>query len=76
MIEAGQIYEYADEREGGRRIRVTEYTLWDARAHVVSHPSGTHARQILAKDLHESATTKTGKRRRTGYFLVADPETS
>lgn len=76
MIEAGQIYEYADEREGGRRIRITEYTLWDARAHVVSHPSGRNARQILVRDLHESVTTKTGQRRKTGYFLVVDPEAS
>lgn len=72
VIEKDQIYEYADAREGGRQIRIESYQPGDARAHIVSHPSGKNPRQILVKDLHDTPTTPAGQRRQRGYFLVTE----
>ncbi|MFJ6578404.1 hypothetical protein ACIQMY_20835 [Streptomyces sp. NPDC091368] len=67
MIEKDQTYRYADPRET-IRIRITSYTPGDARAHVVDADTGKRPRQILARTLHATPTTKTGAPRKTGYI--------
>lgn len=67
-IQPGQIYRHCDPRES-IRIRITAYTPGDARAHVVDAVTGKRPRPILVTHLHDSATTKTGQPRRTGYAL-------
>ncbi|MFD7413498.1 hypothetical protein [Kitasatospora purpeofusca] len=74
MITPGQVYRDCDPRSSVT-IRIESYRPGDARAHVVDAVTGKRFRQILAHTLHDSATTKTGKPRRTGYALVrATPE--
>lgn len=70
MIEENGIYESADPRDNGRQIRVVSYTPGHNKADIVSHPKGDRRRRVEASTLHESAETKAGVRRRTGYFLV------
>ncbi len=70
MIELGQIYEAADLRDEGRRIRITGYLPGWRTARIVSHPSGKNFRQLNVKDLHADRNTGKGIPRRTGYFLV------
>lgn len=42
------------------------------RAQVVDAITGKRPREVLVNRLHASATTPTGKPRRTGYRLVTD----
>ena len=67
-IQPGQIYRHCDPRES-IRIRITAYTPGANRADVVDAVTGKRPRQILVTHLHDSATTKTGQPRRTGYAL-------
>lgn len=69
-IQPGQTYRSCDPR-GGPRIRITSYRPGDARARVVDAYDGKRFRQILVSALHDSDTTKTGVKRRTGYALEA-----
>lgn len=73
MITPGQVYARFDpQSRTWTRIRVADYTLGHARAHVEDADTGKRYRQILASSLHESATTRSGKPRRTGYVLEAE----
>lgn len=67
-IKPGQIYRSCDPR-GGPRIRITQYELGWNRADVVDATTGKNPRRIVTRNLHATATTKTGKPRRTGYAL-------
>lgn len=71
MIAPGQVYRSCDPH-GGPRIRVTAYTPGDARAHVVDADTGKRPRQMLVTQLHESALTRAGRPRRTGYVLETE----
>lgn len=68
MIQPGQTYRSLDPR-GGPRIRIKAYTPGHPRAHIVDAHDGKRFRQILVTALHDSDTTKTGVKRRTGYAL-------
>lgn len=68
MIQPGQIYRNCDPR-GGPRIRITRYEPGWNRADVVDATTGKQPRRILVTHLHQSATTKNGQPRRTGYAL-------
>ncbi|MGW2371742.1 hypothetical protein [Kitasatospora sp. NPDC001683] len=70
-IRPGQVYTDCDPR-GGATIRITDYTPGSNRADVVDATTGKRPRQILVRSLHDSATTRDGKPRRTGYRLVRD----
>jgi len=70
MIQPDQIYRNCDPRDS-IRIRIVRYTPGDARAHVVDAVTGKRHRQILVNALHETATTRAGTPRRTGYVLEA-----
>lgn len=72
-IRAGQVYRDCDPRSSVT-IRIVTYRPGDARAHVVDAVTGKRYRQILARTLHDSATTKAGQPRRTGYALAQDTE--
>ena len=69
-VEAGNIYEAADPRDGGRQIRVTSFYPWCDKAAIVSHPSGKNHRSISARYLHRDRNTGKGVPRRNGYFFV------
>lgn len=71
MIQPGQTYRACHPLDD-IVIRITAYTPGHARAHVVNARTGKNPRQILVRDLHSTATTRTGKPRRTGYALEAD----
>ncbi|MFF8840527.1 hypothetical protein [Streptomyces sp. NPDC015130] len=77
MIQPGQIYRSADPR-GGPRIRIERFTPGHNHVWAVDAQNGKRARWILIRNLHATATTKTGARRRTGYVLeqsdVPEPE--
>lgn len=68
MIQAGQIYRSADPRDD-ITILIESYRPGDLRAHVVDAHTGKRPRQVLVRNLHESAYTKQGAKRRTGYIL-------
>ncbi|MFE1950002.1 hypothetical protein ACFW9D_05970 [Streptomyces sp. NPDC059524] len=68
MIETGQTYRHCDPRES-IRIRIESYRPGDNRAFVVDAVTGKRPRWVLTNALHDSDTTKTGARRRTGYAL-------
>lgn len=70
MIQENNIYESADPRDNGRRIRVVDYTQGGNKADIVSHPKGDRRRRVEAGTLHGSAKTISGATRRTGYFFV------
>lgn len=72
-IRPGQVYTDCDPR-GGATLRILRYTPGDARAHVVDATTGKRPRSVLAHRLHASATTTTGRSRKTGYRLVCDAE--
>jgi hypothetical protein len=72
VITKDQIYRSCDPR-GGPTIRIVSYTSGLNGAEVVDAHSGKQPRRILARNLHDSATTKAGQPRRTGYALVAEP---
>lgn len=65
-IEAGQTYRSCDPR-GGPSIRIVE--IHPNSATVVDAVTGKRPRSILLAALHDTATTKTGQPRRTGYAL-------
>jgi hypothetical protein len=67
-IQAGQTYRSLDPR-GGPRIRIVRYESGSNRVDVVDATTGKYPRRILARSLHTSPTTHTGKPRRTGYAL-------
>lgn len=67
-VELDQIYRSCDPRED-RRIRITDYMPGDDHAHVVDAATGLRWRQIRVSELHLTATTTTGAKRRTGYAL-------
>ncbi|MGZ0231154.1 hypothetical protein [Streptomyces sp. CPS1] len=67
-IEPGQTYRSLDPR-GGPRIRIKSFTPGHTHAWVEDAATGKRARWVLVSALHESATTKTGQPRRTGYAL-------
>lgn len=69
-IEKGNIYESADERDGGRQIRITSFYTGYAQASIVSHPSGQRNRSINVKYLHKDRITGKGHQRKNGYFFV------
>ncbi|MFD4394679.1 hypothetical protein [Kitasatospora sp. NPDC058478] len=73
MIKPGQVYTACDPR-GGATIRIVDYTPGSNRADVVDATTGKRPRSVLASHLHESATTRDGKHRRTGHVLVQDVE--
>jgi hypothetical protein len=66
----GQVYRSCDPRES-IRLRVVRHEAGWNRVDVVDATTGRRPRRILASTLHESATTKTGRPRRTGYVLEA-----
>lgn len=68
MIQPGQTYRSADPR-GGPRIRVERFTTGHNHVWAVNAYDGKRGRWILVRNLHDSAFTKTGARRRTGYVL-------
>lgn len=70
MIQDRGIYESADPRDNGRKIRVLEWNPGDQKAQIVSHPKGDRKRYVEANTLHDKAETAAGIRRRTGYFFV------
>jgi hypothetical protein len=74
-IRPGQIYTDCDPR-GGATIRIVSYTPGSNRVHVVDAITGKRPRSVLAARLHDSATTRDGKPRRTGYALVQDVEST
>lgn len=69
-IEADNIYEAADPRDGGRRILVTSFYTGYQKAQIVSYPSLKNNRQVDTKYLHEDRNTGQGTPRRNGYFFV------
>lgn len=71
MIEAGQIYKFADPRDP-ITIRILRYTPGHQHAWVCDAVTGKRSRRLLVRNLHESAFTKQGARRRTGYILQQD----
>ncbi len=72
MIAKGQIYASCDPREDRPiRIRIESYQPGDVRAHVVDADTGKRSRRLLVDRLHETATTKAGQPRRTGYVREA-----
>lgn len=73
-IEKNNIYESADPRDGGRRIRVVSYIPGYLKAQVVSHPSGKNQRTVGVKYLHENRNTGKGVPRKNGYFFVGRHE--
>ena len=75
MITAGQIYTRHEPTENVTyRIRIEQYQQGAARARVVDAVTGKRPREILAANLHESATTRSGQPRRTGYILEGPPD--
>lgn len=70
MITKDQVYESADPRDGGRRIRVVSYFSGYLKAQVVSYPSGKNQRPLGVKYLHAERNTGKGTPRKNGYFLV------
>lgn len=70
MIQEGNIYESADPRDNGRRIRVVTWNRFDQKALIESHPKGDRRRYVQASSLHDTPLTGKGERRRTGYFRV------
>jgi hypothetical protein len=67
-IQPGQTYRSCDPR-GGPRIRIVRYEPGWNRADVVDATTGKQPRRIVVRDLHPTATTRTGQPRRTGYVL-------
>lgn len=65
-IQPGQVYRSCDPR-GGPLIRVV--AINPNSVTVVDAQTGKRPRRILPAYLHDNATTKTGKPRRTGYAL-------
>jgi hypothetical protein len=74
QIEKNNIYESADPRDGGRRIRITAFYTGYASANIVSHPSGKNHRSINTSSLHENRNTGKGVPRKNGYFFVGRHE--
>jgi hypothetical protein len=70
VIAVGQIYRSCDPRDS-IRLRVESYEPGSVRAHVVDAETGKRSRRLLVNRLHETATTKSGAPRRTGYVLEA-----
>lgn len=78
-IRPGQVYVACDPRDEGRRIRVEEVSESGQRARVVTLTDAgpTRRRDMWTRDLHASATTRTGRPRITGYALESatqDPQ--
>jgi hypothetical protein len=72
VITEGQIYRSCDPRDNPPiRLRVEYYEPGDVRAHVVDAETGKRSRRPLVDRLHETATTKSGAPRWTGYILEA-----
>lgn len=70
MIQPGQTYQRYDRTERTTtRIRVEQFTPGHNHAWVVDADTGKRARWVLIRNLHATAFTKTGARRRTGYVL-------
>ncbi|KUH38407.1 MULTISPECIES: hypothetical protein [Streptomyces] len=65
----GQTYRAVEPLAEGRRIRIDRYTPGHAHAWVVDAQTGTRGRWILVSSLHQTAVTRTGQPRRTGYVL-------
>lgn len=70
VIEKGNIYESADPRDNGRKIRVASFYTGYSNANIVSHPSGKNHRSINVKYLHRDRNTQAGTPRKNGYFFV------
>jgi hypothetical protein len=70
QIEKNNIYESADPRDGGRRIRITSFYTGYASANIVSHPNGKNHRSINISSLHAERNTGKGVPRKNGYFFV------
>ncbi|MEU2510530.1 hypothetical protein [Streptomyces syringium] len=66
-IEADQVYVACRPRDLGRRIRIVSYTPGHDTAQIVDADTGARPRQISVWKLHDSATTRYGKPRTTGY---------
>jgi hypothetical protein len=73
-IEKGNIYESADPRDEGRRIRITSFHSGYSNANIVSHPSGKNHRSINVRSLHAGPNTGRGTPRKNGYFFVGRHE--
>lgn len=73
MIQAGQVYRSADPRDS-ITILIESYRPGELRAHVVDAVDGKRPRSILVRNLHESAYTRQGAKRRTGYVKIKDAE--
>jgi hypothetical protein len=72
VISENQVYVACNPLDEGRRIRIVSYRPGAQRAHVVDAVTGKRYRQITTASLHQSATTRDGAARRTGYVLAAD----
>lgn len=70
QVYPGQVYE---NNANGRRVRV--YAVYDDRARVTDI-DGRYPRSIAVSHLHRSATTSSGRPRRTGYTLNKDTSLS
>ncbi|MFF4417044.1 hypothetical protein ACFYY8_31370 [Streptosporangium sp. NPDC001559] len=73
-ISIGQVYESCHPLDEGRRIRVVGMPV-NTKVLVESLPTGgrgARRRNIETSQLHDSATTRSGAARRTGYALVED----
>lgn len=69
-IEPGQIYRRYHARENAiTRIRIEAVDPDGHRAWAVDADTGKRARWVNTANLHETATTRDGKPRRTGYAL-------
>lgn len=74
MITTGQVYEACHPLDEKRRIRILRYTPGDHSAQVVDAVTGKRQRGIFVRSLHDSATTRDGRPRRTGYALVQETD--
>lgn len=65
-IEPGQVYRSCKPRDMGFRIRIVEVGAETSRGVDASNGRPLLWR-VMNRDLHDSATTRTGKPRRAGY---------
>ncbi|MEV5944839.1 hypothetical protein [Streptomyces sp. NPDC051994] len=67
-IQPGQIYRSCKPRDNGFRIRIVKVSEWSVRA-VDASTGRPLLDRVLIANLHESATTVSGRPRRAGYAL-------
>lgn len=69
-VRPGQLYRRADDPEQ-RWVLIKVHSIVGDRAHVTD-ADGRWPRTVRLAALHASAATATGRKRRSGYILVAD----